>query len=71
MVYGERGGRGTLVVSTLIRSADAPSTPELPFSTSVELTQDIYPVTIQITLGQGEPPVSEAERDRSYEKDKV
>lgn len=66
-----RSGRGTLVVGSQIRQYDAPGKPELTFSTSVERTQDIQPVAIQVTLGQGEPPVSAAERDRSYKKDKV
>ena len=54
-----------------LRQVDAPGKPELTFSTSVERTQDIQPVVIRVTLGQGEPPVSAAERDRSYKKDKV
>ncbi len=66
-----RGGRGTLVLGTQIRQYDAPGKPELTFSTSVERTQDIQPVAIQVTLGQGEPPFSAAERERSYKKDKV
>lgn len=66
-----RSGRGSLVLGTQIRQYDAPGKPELTFSTSVERTQDIQPVAIQVTLGQGEPPVSAAERERSYKKDKV
>ncbi len=66
-----RSGRGTLVLGTQIRQYDAPGKAELSFSTSVERTQDIQPVAIQVTLGQGEPPVSAAEKERSYKKDKV
>lgn len=57
--------------SSQVRQYDAPGKPELTFSTSVERAQDIQPVAIQVTLGQGEPPVSAAERDRAYKKDKV
>jgi hypothetical protein len=66
-----RSGKGTLVLGTQIRQYDAPGKSELIFSTSVERTQDIQPVAIQVSLGQGEPPVSAAERDRAYKKDKV
>ena len=66
-----RNGRGTMVVGSAVRLYDAPGKSELTFSTSVERTQDIQPVSIKVTLGQGDVPMTAAERDQSYKKDKV
>jgi hypothetical protein len=66
-----RSGRGAMVMGSEVRQYDAPGKSELTFSTSVERTQDIQPVAIKVTLGQGPMPVSEAEREQSYRKDKL
>lgn len=66
-----RSGRGSVVQGTQVRQYDAPGKSALTFSTSVERTTDIQPITIKVTLGQGDMPVSEAERARSLQKDKI
>lgn len=65
-----RDNKGAMLEKTIIKTYSAPPNEDVVLLASVLNAEGIYPAFIQITMGQGDMPVSDNDKKKSLFKDK-